>query len=168
MKLVILGAGGYGRTVADAAEQLGKYEQILFLDDNSPLAVGKCEDFHRFLQTDVEFIPAFGNNQARLSWVDRLEEAGCRLATIVHPAAYVSPKAAVEPGTVVLPKAVINTGCEIRRGCIINCGAIVDHGCIIEAGSHICLGAIVKAENRIPGFTKIEAGEVVENRTFPL
>ena len=168
MKLVILGAGGYGQTVADVARQLGEYEQILFLDDNSPLAVGKCEKFHSFVNEAVEFYPAFGNNQGRLSWLDRLEAAGCRIAALVHPTAYVSPTATLAPGTVVLPKAVVNTGCEIQRGCIINCGAIVDHGCIIEAGCHICLGAIVKAENRIPGLMKIEAGEVVENRTFPL
>ena len=34
MKLVIIGAGGYGQTVCDVAEQSGKYEEIVFLDDN--------------------------------------------------------------------------------------------------------------------------------------
>lgn len=33
MRLIILGAGGYGKTVADIARQSGKYEQIYFLDD---------------------------------------------------------------------------------------------------------------------------------------
>ncbi len=35
MKLIILGAGGYGRTVADIARQSKRYSDILFLDDNS-------------------------------------------------------------------------------------------------------------------------------------
>ena len=35
MKLVILGSGGYGRMIADVAAQLNKYDEILFLDDNS-------------------------------------------------------------------------------------------------------------------------------------
>ena len=32
-KLLILGAGGYGKTVADVAQQLGYYDKIAFLDD---------------------------------------------------------------------------------------------------------------------------------------
>ena len=32
-KLLILGAGGYGKTVADVAAQLGIYDRIAFLDD---------------------------------------------------------------------------------------------------------------------------------------
>ena len=53
-------------------------------------------------------------------------------------------------------------------GNIINCGAIVDHGCVLEEGAHVCLGAIVKAENRVPRCMKIEAGEIVANRTYPV
>ena len=34
MRLVILGAGGHGQTIAAAARDLKKYEKILFLDDN--------------------------------------------------------------------------------------------------------------------------------------
>lgn len=56
----------------------------------------------------------------------------------------------------------------IHRGCVINLGAIIDHGCIIEEGCHICLGAIVKGENRIKRLTKIEAGEVIQARKWPV
>ena len=38
-KLLILGAGGYGRTVAEAAA--GQFETA-FLDDASPLALAPC------------------------------------------------------------------------------------------------------------------------------
>lgn len=86
----------------------------------------------------------------------------------MHPTAYVSPTASVEKGVVVLPKAVINTDVTVKRGCIINLGAIVDHGCVIEQGCHICLGAIVKGENRIAALSKIEAGEVVQLRQYPV
>ena len=68
----------------------------------------------------------------------------------------------------VLPKAVVNTDVKIGKGCIINCGAIIDHGCIVEDGVHICLGAIVKGENRIASKIKIEAGEIIQLRTYAL
>lgn len=169
-RLVILGAGGYGRTVADVAAQTGTYATICFLDDNAqnPAVVGKCDSFQSFADGNTDFYPAFGNNESRLAWIARLEKAGCTVPTIVHPRAYVSPAAALQPGTVVLPMAVVNTGCQVHKGCIINCCAIVDHDCILEPGVHICLGAVVKAENRIGHCMKIEAGEILQNRTYPL
>ena len=67
-----------------------------------------------------------------------------------------------------LPFAVINTDCHVKEGCIINCNCVIDHGCVIERGVHVCLGALVKAENRIPALMKVEAGQVIENRTYKL
>ena len=165
MRLIILGAGGYGKTIADIAEQSGRYEAIRVLDDAGNET---CADYVRYIDENTEFYPAFGNNETRLNWLGRLMDAGCHIPTLIHSMAYVSPKAELHSGTVVLPHAVVNTDCEIMPGCIINCGAMIDHGCIIEAGVHICLGAIVKAGNRIPRCMKIEAGQVVENRTYPL
>ncbi len=168
MRLVILGAGGYGKTVADIAWQSGAYAQIQFLDDNSPKAVGKCADFVRLVDDETVFYPAFGNNDGRVNWLKRLTDAGCKIPILIHSTAYVSPTAVLHPGTVVLPMAVVSTDCIIHEGCIINCGAMVDHGCMLEAGVHVCLNAVVKAENRIPRCTKIEAGQIVENRTYLL
>lgn len=169
-RLVILGAGGYGRTVADAAAQSGQFEPIIFLDDNSAAAdvVGKCADYLNYLNADTVFYPAFGNNKGRMDWLCRLEASGCALLTLVHATAYVSPTATIGQGTIVLPHAVVNTGVKIGKGCLINCGVIVDHGCGIEDGVHLCLGAIVKAENQVAALQKIEAGEVVEARSFPV
>lgn len=157
-RLIILGSGGYGHTVADVAEQLGY--NILFLDDSLP--DHPLSSFVDFIGEVAEFIPAFGNNAFRIEWCDRIAQAGGQLATLIHPTAYVSPTATIFPGTVILPHAIINTDVVINRGCIINLGAIVDHGCILEEGVHICLGAIVKGENQIQKCSKIEAGEVVE------
>lgn len=163
-RLVILGSGGYGHTVADVAEQLGY--NVLFLDDSLP--DHPLSSFVDFIGESVEFIPAFGNNAFRLEWCVRITQEGGNLATLMHPAAYVSPTATINPGTVILPHAIVNTDVVINRGCIINLGAIVDHGCIIEEGVHICLGAIVKGENRIEKYSKIEAGEVVERGQYSL
>ena len=157
-RLIILGSGGYGHTVADVAEQLG-YTTIVLDDTDSahPLS-----SFPSYINPTPFFIPAFGNNSFRLEWINRIEESGGQLVTLIHPTAYVSPTASIKPGTVILPHAIINTDVVINSGCIINLGAIVDHGCIIEEGVHVCLGAIVKGENRIEKCSKIEAGEVVE------
>ena len=163
-RLVILGAGGYGHTVADVAHQLAY--TIIVLDDADP--AHPLSSFQSYIYSSTSFVPAFGNNAFRLEWINRIEEHGGKLATLIHPTAYVSPTAIINQGTAILPHAIVNTDVVINRGCIINLGAIVDHGCILEEGVHIAPGAIVKGENHLPRCIKIEAGEVVERGQYPL
>lgn len=163
-RLVILGSGGYGRTVADVAHQVN-YSTIV-LDDAD--MVHPLSTFSSYINSSTSFIPAFGNNAFRMEWINKIEESGGKVATLIHSTAYVSPTATINPGTVILPHAIINTDVVVGKGCIINLGAIVDHGCILEEGVHISPGAIVKGENRIEKCSKIEAGEVVERGQYPL
>lgn len=170
-KLLILGAGGYGKTVADVARQLGCYSKIAFLDDakaGAPGVLGTCEEFLQFADDNTDVYPAFGNNTARMEWMAALLEHEISVPTLVHPSAYVSPEATLEQGVTVLPMAVVNTGVTVEMGCIINIGALIDHDSVIEEGCHLAPGAIVKAENRIPAFSKIDSGTVIENRQYPL
>ena len=167
-KLLILGAGGYGKTVADLASQLGIYDKIAFLDDgcSGPGILGKCGEFLAFADENTQMYPAFGNSQIRMHWLKSLRDAGIAVPTLVHPRAYVSPTAKLGTGTVVLPMAVVNTGVTVKDGCIINIGALIDHDSIIEEGVHLAPGAVVKAENRIPAMEKIDSGEVIPARQF--
>ena len=160
-RLVILESGGYGRTVYDVAEQLGCSITVLDDSDNGhPL-----DSFFHYISDDTQFTPAFGNNEFRLGWLERIEKAGGKPATLVHPSAYISPRAHVFEGCVVLPGAIINAGTRIGKGCIINLGATVDHDVIIEDGVHLCIRCIIKGDNRISRCEKIEAGEIIERAT---
>lgn len=163
MRLIILGAGGHGKVVADLAKQTGKYKEIFFLDDNSQEeeVLGKCFQYLEFQSADTEMYPAFGNNTVRIQWENKLLEAGISLAKIIHPLAYVSPLAEVASGCVIMPYAIVNTGTKIKKACIINIGAMVDHDCILEEGCHLAPGAIVKGENHLPEGMKVDSGEVV-------
>ena len=169
-KLLILGAGGYGKTVADLAAQLGDYSKIAFLDDGQTGGniLGTCREFEVFADGDTWMYPAFGNNETRMFWLDRLRSAGITVPTLVHPRAFVSPMASLGVGSVVLPMALVNTGVSVGDGCIINIGALIDHDSVIENGVHLAPGAIVKAENRIPSGSKVNSGAVIENREYPL
>ncbi len=161
---MLIGAGGHGRVVTDIAEQTGKYGEVVFLDDNSndDKVIGKYSDYMKFKSQDTDMYPTVGNNQGRVEWENKVEEAGIKLAKIIHPLAYVSPKADRADGCVVMPYAIVNTSTVVKKACIIIIGAIVDHDCILEEGCHFALGAIVKGENKVLACTKIESEEIVE------
>lgn len=186
MRLIIIGAGGHGQAVRELAISTHKYltadgnENIVFLDDRymnvgnkeqkygtiTYTIKGSCYEYEKYISDDSEFYPAFGDNQRRLEWEKNIVDAGGKLATIIHPSAYIAKSAILKEGSVVFPSAMINSGCLIGSACIVNMGAIIDHGCILQDACHINSGAIVMAENDIPKYTKVDSGEVIGVRKY--
>ena len=155
--LLIIGAGGHGRVVAEIAIACGyDANAIAFLDDNSPAAIGKIKDLESYMpQYDGVFI-AIGNNALRQQLAGQLKRMkGAKLVTLVHPTAYVSPSAAVGAGTVVEPKAVINTNSQIGQGCIISVATVVDHDCVIGDFCHINAGVVCGAGSCVEALTRL-------------
>ena len=96
IKLVILGAGGYGKTVLDLACQLG-YSCIV-LDDNSskPLSL-----YASYISDSTYFIPAFGNNEFRMKWINQLVSS-LGLTTIHLHSYTTNPMAELEASSIYL------------------------------------------------------------------
>lgn len=87
----------------------------------------------------ILFYPAFGNNQLRVEWMERLKQIGGRIATIVHKMSYISPTSEIGDGIVIMPQSLISSFSKMKDGIIIKMGAIVEHNCLISTGCHICL-----------------------------
>lgn len=147
--LAILGAGGHGKVVADAAQAGGQWREVVFFDQDWPGQThnGPWEvvgDEAQLLDRVREFdgvAVAIGANDVRLACARRLRAAGATLATVIHPAAVVSQHASVGAGTVIFATAVVNPGASIGKACIINTAATVDHDCNLADGVHISPGA---------------------------
>jgi len=146
--LIIIGAGGHGRVVADCAQALQKYKKIVFLDDCYPERksnhsweiIGTADAFHEHI-ISAHFIVAFGNNSLRHTLLNDLKKDNAQITSLIHPSAYVSQHASVGNGVVVFAQAVINIGSTIGDGCIINTAATVDHDCTLKNSVHISPGA---------------------------
>lgn len=146
--LLILGAGGHGRVVADIAQTLG-WTDIAFLDDAAdlPPPLPDCPvlgplDRHLSLRTEFDAaIIALGNNALRQTWLRTLIEAGWTVPALVHPAATVSRHGVLEAGVTVCPGAVVGVLARIGQAAIVNTGASVDHDCVVGAAVHISPGA---------------------------
>jgi len=148
-QLLILGAGGHAKVIAELADARGVWQQIAMLDDRHELlngtlrwpvlgAIGQADDFF----PDYSYaIVAVGESRRRLEWLDMLAAAGFCLPALVHPTAWVSPSASLGEGAVVMANATVQADATLGRGCIVNTGSIVEHDCRIGEGVHICPGA---------------------------
>ena len=159
MNLLIIGAGGHGKVVAEIATECG-YGKIDFLDDNSSDAMGKISDLGKFVDQYQYAFVSIGNNKFREELIEILKKCGYQIPFLIHPTAYVSRSAKIGKGTVVEPKAIVNANTKIAEGCIISVGAIVDHNVVIEKYCHINAGVIVNAGATVEEYTKIEIAEM--------
>jgi len=160
-KLVIIGAGGHGRVVADIA-RLNGYEGIIFLDDaDVPIASGRISEYVEYL--DADFIVAIGNNHVREKIQKMLVENNCKVVTMIHPDAVIGSNVVIGSGTVVMAGAVVNTGAKIGEGVILNTCCSVDHDCAIDDYCHVSVGTHLAGSVTVGKNTFICAGATVIN-----
>lgn len=178
-KIIIVGASGHGKVVADIAA-LNGYRDIVFLDDDTSVkecagypVVGKSTE----APDDYEMFVAIGNADIRKRLMERYE--GRRFPILIHPNAVVARGIEIGEGSVVMAGAVINPASKIGRGAIVNTASSVGHDCVlgdyvhVAVGSHLCgtvavgdgtwigAGAIVRNNVNICGGCMIGAGAVV-------
>lgn len=95
--LLILGAGGHGKAVAEAALLSGEWSTVVFLDDAWPKVTealdcevaGKVADIASFTGRCQGAIAAVGNNSVREQWIGLIKTSGLELASVVRPNAWV-------------------------------------------------------------------------------
>lgn len=161
-RIVIIGAGGHGRVVADIARACG-YEEIIFLDDaDRLLASGKVSDFIKH-KDDASFVVAIGNSIIREKIQNQLLDSGCQMAKLVHPNSVIGSNVYIGIGTVVMAGTVINNGTRIGAGVIINTSSSVDHDNLIGDYSHISVGAHLAGTVEVGSHTWIGAGAIIRN-----
>lgn len=166
-QVIIIGAGGHGRVVADIVRCAG--DQVIgFLDDGDGLPeqisglpfLGGVENYVNF--PEAEFLVAIGNPRIREQITERL--AGVKWHTAIHPAAVVSRmETSVGAGTVIMAGAVVNPGAVIGRHCIVNTCAVVEHDDHLEDYVHISVGARLGGLVRVGKGSWIGIGAVVSN-----
>lgn len=165
-KIIIIGASGHGKVVADIAAQT--YSNIFFLDD-APIkncmgypVVGTSRDFEKYIDT-ADFFVAIGNAEIRKNIMNRLRATGASIATLIHTNTVVEKSVPIEEGTVIMAGSVINAGSSIGKGCIINTCSSVDHDCVIENYVHVSVGAHVAGTVKVGEGTWIGIGATVSN-----
>ena len=164
-RLIIIGAGGHGKVIADNAIKNG-YTDICFVDDHAtgtcmgfPI-VGTGADVSSLDDGKTDFIIGVGNNEIR----KRIAQAhDVNWVTLVHPSAQIGACVSIGKGTVVMAGAIINPCASIGEHCIINTGAIVEHDNLIGDYAHISPGAKLSGTVTVGKCTWIGTGASVIN-----
>lgn len=170
--LLILGAGGHAKVVAEAALATGRWDAVAFLDDRHPAArevmgwpvLGRLGDAPSLRGRYPDALVAIGHCRTRLRVQNELRRNGFDLPVVVHPAAWVSPSATLGAGTVVFAQAAVNACARVGEACILNTGCSVDHDCALGDGVHVCPGARLAGEVAVGDATWVGIGSSVIQR----
>ena len=157
--LLILGAGGHAKVVAETALASGVASSVAFLDDRctgldvclpvlgwpvmGPLMMSlQAETAAQF---DAAVV-AIGHAAMRLHWIQQLQDAGYHLPVLIHPTAWVSPSAQLGPASVVFAQVAVQAQVSIGSGAILNTCCSVDHDAQLADGVHLCPGSRLAGE----------------------
>ena len=147
-KLLIIGAGGHGRSVAEAALESSNWNEIHFADDivdavqsvNGLPVVGNLKSYTRLGAAYNGVVVAIGNNEIRARILSDCIKLNLPVVSIIHPRAFVSQFAEINIGTTVLAGAAVGANAKIGTGCLINCNTCVDHDCVLDDYVHLGVG----------------------------
>lgn len=166
-KLIIIGAGGHGKVVADIAKR-NNYTDIAFLDDDPAVkgcgrypVIGTALDAPKY--SDADFIVAVGNSAVRERLQEWLSIQKFSIVTLIHPAATLAEDVVIGEGSVVMAGAVINPGTVLGKGVIVNTCASVDHDCLVGQYTHISVGVRIAGTVSIGDNAWIGVGAVISN-----
>ena len=147
-KLLLVGAGGFGRVVLEHASL--QYD-CAFLDDGDATVVdgvrviGRTADMASFYPDYKLLLVTIGNNALRERLYKEAAAIGFSFPNIIHPTAYVSPHAHIGSGCVILNNAVVQNNATCGDGCILNPGVELHHDSTIGSYCLIYTNSVVRS-----------------------
>src|SRR6516164_9374450 len=168
--LVILGAGGMSREIADAVADINRVERqwnLLGFLDVDPAKHGKivaglpvlgpidCARQHAAHY--IVGVARVGDPWRRRRIVERLALPRERFATIIHPSATIGV------GTAILQNAVVTTDVVIGDHVLIHYNATISHDAVIEDFVTMAPGSLIAGSVRLCAGVYLGAGSQVIN-----
>lgn len=170
--IVIVGAGGHAKVVADALAGAGR--RVLGALDPSfnrgeralcglPL-LGDDSWLEGRRPGSLEAAVGVGANPdvaPRRRIQLRLKERGLRLPPVVAPSASVSLSATLGEGAQVLTRAVVHPEARVGEGAVVNTAAVVEHDVVMGAFSFAAPGAVLCGNVKLGDGAFVGAAAVV-------
>jgi acetyltransferase EpsM len=172
--IVVIGAGGHARVVADVLRLTGRYEIAGFLDEVNPdrwgsefcgyTILGGLDQLSALRSRGVQHaFVAVGDCGPRLRLARAAEETGLDCPVLRHPSSVAGSDVAVDRGTLLAAGAIVNVGSRIGAHVIVNTAATVEHDCTIGDGAHVCPGVHLAGNVVVGDAAWIGIGAIVLN-----
>jgi len=148
-RIVIAGAGRFGREVAAWLRTYGGYEVIGFIDDISvaPDVLGSIIDHSAI--ADAQYVVAVGSGTGRMQVGALLESKGGRHATIVSPHALVAQDYCAAVGGLILGNCSVSSSVTLGRHVLVQGFACVGHDVTLGDGATVSSHAFIGGGARI-------------------
>lgn len=161
--VLVFGAGGHGRVVAETIQSSGGRVDGFVDDGLAPgtlvLGLPVLGDSGWLAQQPPRVVAlGVGDNRRREQVAIALEQQGHALGTFVHATAWVSPTARLGRGTVAMARVVVNAEAVVGTGVILNTGCIVEHECNVGDFAHLSPSATLGGRARVGRRTHIGIG----------
>ena len=153
-KLLLVGAGGFGRVVLEHAQQVF---DCAFVDDgyavgtiiNGAEVVGKIGDIAVLFGEYQKLIVVIGNNTLREKVYKEAAAIGHSFPNIIVDSAYVSPYATIGTGCIILNNAIVQNNARVGNGVIINPGVEIHHDSVVEDYALIYTNSVVRTHAHV-------------------
>jgi acetyltransferase EpsM len=151
--LIIFGAIGHARVIADAARRSGSFNVLGFVEQQqkiggsgeNPAILGSDADLANILSRadDIVGIVGVGGNavRARIAAAIMKNFPSFEFANVIHPSAEIAGDVKLGKGVFVAASATIICGTTIGDHVIVNTSASVDHDCSLGDFSFVAPGA---------------------------
>ena len=170
--IVVWGAGGHAKVVAQSLRRERRWRVHGFIDDLNPgraretlggsVVLGGRDALAGAQGSGVgDLALAFGSNSARLALGAEYGALGWRFPAIIDPHAIVADDVVLGEGSYVAAGAVVQPGARIGSQVIINTGAIVEHDCRVADGVHMCPRACLAGHAEVGRGAWVGAGALV-------
>ena len=139
-RIIIVGAGGFGREVALYLRESHPHTPCGFIDDNPRALEGHDPTVpllgavHGWVPgADDLFVLGIGEPSTRQKLAALLSAGGARFLTLIHPRALVAPNATLGAGVIVGPFCYVSPEARIGDHVVLNVYASVGHDAIVGA-----------------------------------
>jgi sugar O-acyltransferase (sialic acid O-acetyltransferase NeuD family) len=172
MNIVIIGAGGHGKVVADILQHDPEVKIAGFIDDDKNM-LGQLIDGCRVLGNFASLpeltagykldgaVIAIGDNKVRARLYEELEKTGLKHKSAIHTHALIAKDVDIGSGVVIASGAVISTGTRVGNNVIINTGVVIDHDNYIEDHTHISPGVKLAGRVTVGKYTHVGLGVTI-------
>lgn len=165
-KIIIIGGEGNGGVVAACINDMKnnyeyKFDVLGFLNDykeegsfiNGYPVLGKTTEANNYFNDDnILFsfaIHPVGHGSLRSELFKEIGIPNHKLATIIHPKAFISENATIQNGVFIMANCYIGPVAIIKKCALIMANSVIGHNTIIGKYCHISAGAVISSYVKI-------------------